>query len=131
MHGGGPVTLDDVLGFQLTELGPEVAHAQVEIDERHRQPLGLVHGGIYAALAESLASHATAATVMPDGYLALGLSNLTSFFRSVSSGTITAEATRLHRGRTTWVWEVGFRDAAGALCATSRVTVAVRPTEPA
>lgn len=125
------MTLDEALGFQLTELGPEVAHAHVEIDERHLQPLGVVHGGVYAALAESLASHATAAVVMPDGYLALGLSNLTSFFRPVSSGTIRAEATRLHRGRTTWVWDVSFTEAAGKLCATSRVTVAVRPAEPA
>ena len=125
------MTLEDALGFQLTELGPEVAHAQVEIDERHLQSLGVVHGGVYAALAESIASHATAAMVRPDGYLALGLSNLTSFFRPVSSGMKRAEATRLHRGRTTWVWDVNFTEAAGALCATSRITVAVRPAETA
>jgi 1,4-dihydroxy-2-naphthoyl-CoA hydrolase len=125
------VTLDEALGFQLTELGPEVAHAQVEIDDRHRQPFGVVHGGVYAALAETLASHATAAAVMPDGYLALGLSNLTSFFRPVTSGVLRATATRLHRGRTTWVWDVSFTGSdGGALCATSRVTVAVRPAEP-
>jgi 1,4-dihydroxy-2-naphthoyl-CoA hydrolase len=125
------VTLDEALGFQLTELGAEVAHARLEIDERHLQPLGVVHGGVYAALAESLASQATAATVMADGDLALGLSNLTSFFRPVSGGAIRAEATRLHRGRTTWVWDVRFTEDAGKLCATSRVTVAVRPAEPA
>lgn len=125
------MTLDEALGFQLTELGPESALAEVEIDDRHRQPLGVVHGGVYAALAESLASHATAATVMSDGHLALGLSNLTSFFRPVSSGIIRAEATRLHRGRTTWVWDVSFAEAGGALCAMSRVTVFVRPAEPA
>ena len=68
---------------------------------------------------------------MPDGYLALGMSNLTSFFRPVSGGVVHAEATRLHRGRTTWVWDVTFTEAAGALCATSRVTVAVRTVEPA
>ena len=125
------MTLDDALGFQLTELGPEVAHAHVEIDERHLQPLGVVHGGVYAALAESLASHATAATVMPDGYVALGLSNLTSFFRPVTGGVVSATATRLHRGRTTWVWDVRFTESEGGpLCATSRVTVAVRPAEP-
>jgi 1,4-dihydroxy-2-naphthoyl-CoA hydrolase len=125
------VTLDEALGFQLTDLEPDVAHAHVEIDDRHRQPLGVVHGGVYAALAESLASHATAVAVLPDGHQALGLSNLTSFFRPVSSGLIRAEATRLHRGRTTWVWDVRFTDATGALCATSRITVAVRAAEPA
>lgn len=125
------MTLDDALGFELTELGPEVAHARVAIDERHLQPLGVVHGGVYAALAESLASHATAAEVMPEGYVALGLSNATSFFRPVSGGVVSATATRLHRGRTTWVWDVSFTESEGGpLCATSRVTVAVRPAEP-
>jgi 1,4-dihydroxy-2-naphthoyl-CoA hydrolase len=123
------VTLDDVLGFELTDLGSETAHALVVIDDRHRQPLGVVHGGVYAALAESLASHATAAAVTDDGYLALGSSNLTSFLRPNRGGTVRAEATRLHRGRTTWVWDVRFLDSEGRLCATSRVTVAVRPTE--
>jgi 1,4-dihydroxy-2-naphthoyl-CoA hydrolase len=125
------VTLDEALGFELTELGPEVAHGRVEIDDRHLQPMRVVHGGVYAALAESLASHATAATVMPEGQLALGLSNVTSFFRPVTGGVVRAEATRLHRGRTTWVWDVRFLEPGGALCATSRITVAVRPAEPA
>lgn len=123
------MTLDATLGFELTDLGAERAHAHLEIDDRHLQPLGVVHGGVYAALAESLASHATAVAVMPDGRTALGSSNLTSFLRPVTGGTILAEAERLHRGRTTWVWDVRFTDGEGRLCATSRITVAVRPVE--
>jgi 1,4-dihydroxy-2-naphthoyl-CoA hydrolase len=123
------VTLDSALGFELTELGSEQARAHVTIDDRHRQPLGVVHGGVYAALAESLASHATAAAVMPDGHAALGMSNVTSFFRPVTGGIVSADAERIHRGRTTWVWDVRFTDADGRLCATSRITVAVRPWE--
>jgi 1,4-dihydroxy-2-naphthoyl-CoA hydrolase len=60
---------------------------------------------------------------------AYGLSNTTSFFRPISAGTVQAEAERLHRGRTTWVWDVRFIDGDGRLCAASRVTVAVRPRE--
>lgn len=123
------MTLDTTLGFELTDLGRERAYAHLEIDDRHLQPLGVVHGGVYAALAESLASHATAAAVMPDGYAALGSSNLTNFLRPVTGGTVRAEAERLHRGRTTWVWDVRFTDREGRLCATSRITVAVRPLE--
>jgi uncharacterized protein (TIGR00369 family) len=123
------MTLDATLGFALTDLGAERAHAHVEIDERHLQPFGVVHGGVYAALAETLASHATAAAVMSEGYVALGSSNLTSFLRPVAAGTIRAEAERLHRGRTTWVWDVRFTDSEGRLCATSRITVAVRLLE--
>jgi 1,4-dihydroxy-2-naphthoyl-CoA hydrolase len=119
------VTLDDALGFELTTLGDETARATVTIDDRHRQPLDVVHGGVYAALAESLASHATAHAVGPE-FVALGLSNSTSFFRPVGAGTVRAEAERLHRGRTTWVWDIRFTDDAGNLCAASRVTVAVR-----
>jgi 1,4-dihydroxy-2-naphthoyl-CoA hydrolase len=121
------VTLDETLGFELVTLDEASAHARVDIDERHLQPLGVVHGGVYAALAESLASHATARAVGPSGLVALGLSNDTSFFRPVSSGTIRADAERLHRGRTTWVWDVRLTDDDGRLCASSRVTVAVRP----
>ena len=52
------MTLDEALGFDLAELGAERAFGRVAIDDRHLQPLGVVHGGVYAALAESLASHA-------------------------------------------------------------------------
>ena len=121
------MTLDETLGFELVTLDEASAHARVDIDERHLQPLGVVHGGVYAALAESLASHATARAVGPSGLVALGLSNDTSFFRPISSGTIRADAERLHRGRTTWVWDVRLTDDEGRLCASSRVTVAVRP----
>jgi len=123
------LTLDLTLGFELTDLGAEHVHARLEIDDRHLQPLGVVHGGVYAALAESLASHATAAAVLPEGHMALGSSNLTNFLRPVSGGAIRADAERLHRGRTTWVWDVRFTDDEGRLCATSRITVAVRPRD--
>jgi uncharacterized protein (TIGR00369 family) len=86
-----------------------------------------VHGGVYAALAESLCSAATYQAVFEDGKVAVGLSNHTSFLRPVTEGTVHADARRRHGGRTTWVWEVEFTDDAGKLCALSRVTMAVRP----
>ena len=91
-----------------------------------KQPAGLVHGGVYASIAESMASLATALAVMPDGKTAQGLSNQTCFLRPVTDGTMHAEARRRHRGRTTWVWEVDFTDDAGRLCAVTRMTIAVR-----
>ena len=92
-----------------------------------RQPFGIVHGGAYAALAESLASWCTYEAVRGDGNLAMGQSNFTSFMRPVSEGTVTAEAHCTHRGRTSWVWEVDFTDDQGRRCASTRVTMAVRP----
>ena len=122
-------TLDDVLGFELTELGEESARGRVVVSDRLLQPLGMVHGGVYAALAESLASAATHRFVSADGDAALGMSNSTSFFRPVTAGTVHAAATRLHRGRTSWVWDVHMTDESGRVCAVSRVTVAVRPLD--
>ncbi len=62
-----------------------------------------------------------------DGDIAMGQSNFTSFMRPVSEGTVHAEARCRHRGRTTWVWEVDFTDDQGRRCASTRVTMAVRP----
>lgn len=116
-----------MLGFEPLEVGPELARAQARVGDQHKQPLGLVHGGVFAAMAESIASQATFQAVAPDGNIAVGLSNHTSFMRPIRSGTLHAEARRRHRGSTTWVWEVEMTDDEGRLCALSRVTMAVRP----
>ena len=119
-------TLDGVLGFEFLQMGDEEAHARFEVGPQHRQPMGIVHGGTYAALAESLCSIATYSAVSPEA-VAMGQSNSTSFLRPVSEGTVQAVARRRHRGRTTWVWDVDFTDEQDRLCATTRVTMAVRP----
>src|SRR3954470_18173601 len=98
----------------------------MEVSDANRQPYGIVHGGAYAALAESLVSMTTALAVYKDGMIAVGPSNQTSFLRPISSGTIHAEARRRHRGRTSWVWEVDCTDDEGRLCALVRMTIAVR-----
>jgi 1,4-dihydroxy-2-naphthoyl-CoA hydrolase len=120
-------TLDGLLGFQVLSLTDKSAWGRVAITDRVRQMWGLVHGGVYMALSEMLASEATIASVHDDGMIAVGLSNHTSFLRPVTEGAIHAEARRLHGGKTTWLWEVYFKDDDGKLCAVSRVTLAVRP----
>jgi uncharacterized protein (TIGR00369 family) len=65
--------------------------------------------------------------VLGQGLTAMGMSNNTTFLRSITAGTIHAAGRPLHRGRTTWVWDVEIRDDDERLCATSRVTIAVRP----
>jgi uncharacterized protein (TIGR00369 family) len=118
--------LEGVLGLEFTELSDEVVCGHVPVRAELKQPYGLIHGGVYAAIAESLASWGTAAAVMPEGKIAVGLSNHTSFLRPVTEGTIAAVATRKHRGRTTWVWDIEATDDTGRLCAITRVTIAVR-----
>jgi 1,4-dihydroxy-2-naphthoyl-CoA hydrolase len=125
-----PGTLDDVLGFELVDWSDERVRARFQVEDRVRQPMGLVHGGAYAALAESMVSMATFMSVAEDGNVAVGQSNATSFLRPALDGTVHAEARRLHRGRTSWIWDVDFTDDGGRLCAITRVTIAVRPAPP-
>ena len=120
-------SLDGLLGFERLEVGEELARAQFAVETKHKQIFGLVHGGTYAALAEGLASEATAQAVGRDGMVAQGMSNNLNFLRPVFEGAVHAEARRRHRGRTTWVWDVDLTDDAGRLCCTARVTIAVRP----
>lgn len=120
-------TLDGTLGFEVQSLSEDFARGRVPVTDRVRQMWGLVHGGVYSALAEMLASEATVSVVHGEDLIAVGLSNHTSFLRPVFEGTIHAEARRLHRGKSTWLWEVHLKDDDGRLCAISRVTLAIRP----
>jgi 1,4-dihydroxy-2-naphthoyl-CoA hydrolase len=116
--------------LELTEVSDELMRGEVAVRPELKQVTGIVHGGVYASIAESLASLGTALAVMPQGQIAMGLSNQTSFLRPISEGTIHAEARRRHRGRTTWVWEVEITDDDGRLCVLTRMTVAVRDAAP-
>jgi uncharacterized protein (TIGR00369 family) len=117
---------ESLVGLELLELEDDRARARVPVRDELKQPAGLVHGGVYASIAESLASWATAKAVAADGRTAVGLSNQTSFLRPITQGVIDAVAIRRHRGRTTWVWEVEMSDDRGRLCTLTRMTIAVR-----
>ena len=120
-------TLDATLGVELLEWTPDVARGRVAVRDALKQPYGLLHGGVFCSIAESIASIATAAAVYDDGMIATGMSNDTSFIRPITAGYVNTEARCRHRGRTTWVWELDHTDDDGRLCAISRVTMAVRP----
>jgi uncharacterized protein (TIGR00369 family) len=122
-----PVGFDALLGLELLECTEELVRAAVPVRAELLQPFGLVHGGVFATIAETLASVGTAVVVFADGNGAMGLSNQTSFLRPITEGTIHGQAVRRHRGRTTWIWDVEITDDAGRLCALSRMTIAVRP----
>jgi 1,4-dihydroxy-2-naphthoyl-CoA hydrolase len=111
-------------GVEWLETGPEEAKGRLEVAEHHKQPYGFVHGGVYATLAESVASRATAA--LGEGKAALGMSNNTTFIRPITAGHINAVARLRHGGRSTMIWDVEMNDDEGRLCALSRMTVALR-----
>ncbi len=120
---------DRLLGLELSSCGPEGVAGSLAMREELTQPHGLAHGGLFATIAETLASEGTNAGVGAEGMIGLGAANDTSFLRPISAGRIYASAKPRHRGRSTWVWDVECRDDAGELCAISRVTVAVRPEQ--
>jgi len=122
---------DRLYGLELLCCSDTEVRARVAVRDELKQPAGLVHGGVYASVAESIASLATAVAVMGEGEMAMGMSNSTSFLRPITQGVIHAHATRLHRGRTTWVWDVRFSDDEDRTCAITRMTIAVRPSRPA
>jgi 1,4-dihydroxy-2-naphthoyl-CoA hydrolase len=123
-------TFDALYGLEVLEVSDEQVRAQVRVRDEVKQPFGLVHGGVYASIAESITSLATAGAVFAEGKIAQGLSNQTSFLRPILDGTVHATARRRHRGRTTWVWEVEITDDGGRLCALVRMTIAVRDLPP-
>jgi 1,4-dihydroxy-2-naphthoyl-CoA hydrolase len=118
---------DRLYGLELLECSDTEVRAQVTVRDELKQPAGLIHGGVYASMAEAMASLATALGVAERGETAMGLSNATSFLRPITAGVVHAHATRVHRGRTTWVWDVRFSDDNEHTCALTRMTIAVRP----
>jgi uncharacterized protein (TIGR00369 family) len=117
---------DALYGLEVTGCSDEVAKGRLEVRDELRQLGGPVHGGIYGAIADALAVRGTAACVASDNKLAIGLANQITVLHPIESGTVHGTATRRHRGRTTWVWEVELADDAGRVCVVGRVTVSVR-----
>lgn len=117
---------DALYGLELTDCSGEVASGSIEVRDELRQLGGLVHGGIYGAMADALAVRGTTAGVGSENHLAVGLANQITVLHPIESGTVHGTARRRHRGRTTWVWEVELADGAGRVCVVGRVTVSVR-----
>jgi 1,4-dihydroxy-2-naphthoyl-CoA hydrolase len=120
-------TFDALYGLELLEVTESLVRGQVPVQDKLKQPFGNVHGGVAASIAEALASLGSAVGVMPQGKVAMGLSNSTSFLRPITGETIHARAERRHGGRSTWIWDVEISDDSGRVCALSRMTIAVRP----
>jgi uncharacterized protein (TIGR00369 family) len=121
-----PLGFDKLYGLEIVSVSDEEVRARVAVREDLLQPAQLVHGGVFASMAESMTSLATSLAVHREGKSAMGQSNQTSFLRPIVGGTIHATGRRRHKGRTTWVWEVDITDDDGRLCALVRMTLAVR-----
>ncbi|MCJ0826228.1 hotdog fold thioesterase [Luteimonas sp. 50] len=114
------------LGIEFTEIGPDFLRATMPVDERTRQPYGLLHGGASVLLAETLGSTAGGLCVNEDQGV-VGIEINANHLAGVRSGQVTGTARPLHVGRSTQVWEIRIEDAQGRLACISRLTLAVVP----
>ena len=112
-------------GLRYLTASPDAVTAELVIGPQHRQPYGLVHGGVYAGIVESLASVGAAINVMRDGKSAVGLDNHTCFIRACREGSLHATATPVTRGSRSQVWDVTITDDLDRLLATGRVRLMV------
>ncbi|MFZ0042043.1 MAG: hotdog fold thioesterase [Solirubrobacteraceae bacterium] len=119
------VGFDHLYGLEILEAHEGTVRGTVTVRDELKQPAGLVHGGVYASIAESLATTGTAFAVHEQGKTAAAMSTQMSFLRPITQGRMDAVARARHRGRTTWVWEVEIADEAGRLCVLIRATVSV------
>jgi 1,4-dihydroxy-2-naphthoyl-CoA hydrolase len=109
------------LGLTFTRITADEVECEVPVGPQLLQPYGLVHGGVYSSIIETLASVGAALYAMPRQQTAVGLENSTSFVRAVRTGKLIGIARHVHRGRQTQVWEVEVRGDDGKLAATGRV----------
>ena len=112
------------LGIEFLEVGDDFIRARVPVDERTRQPYGLLHGGVSVVLAETLGS-CGAAFSAPEGYRAVGLDINANHLKGATSGWVTGITRPVHIGRTTQVWQIDLHKDAGELTCVSRITMAV------
>src|SRR5206468_8745282 len=110
----------DVLGIEIIELTPKRVVATMPVDDRTRQPFGILHGGASVALAETVASLGATANVDRQEFAAVGLEINANHIRAKRDGYVTATATPAHIGRTTHVWDVRIVDEENRLVCTSR-----------
>ena len=117
-------TMSDFLGIEFLEVGDDFMTARMPVNERTRQPLGIMHGGASCVLAETVGSVAANCCVT-DGQYCVGLDINTNHIRSVREGFVIGTARPFHLGRSTQVWSIEITDEEGRLVSVNRLTMAV------
>lgn len=117
-----PNTLVEHLDIRFGRTAEGRLTASMPVDQRTHQPMGLLHGGATAALAETLGSMGSAVLVDLERFAVVGVEVSANHLRGVREGRVTATGELLHQGRTTHVWDIRVRNEAGELCAVCRLT---------
>lgn len=124
-HGLDNYTMGHHLGFEWVELGPNYLSMRMPVDDRTKQPYGILHGGASCALAETVGSLAASYTLDPDRKICVGLDINANHLKAVRSGFVTGRATPVHIGKSTQVWEIRITNEKDELVCISRLTMAI------
>jgi 1,4-dihydroxy-2-naphthoyl-CoA hydrolase len=117
-HRGG---WNQAMDLTFVRVSVDECVAELTVGPQHRQPYGIVHGGVHAGIIEAACSTGAAVVAMARGQTVVGLENSTSFIRAARGGVLRVTARPLTRGRRTQVWDATVTDADGAQLATGRV----------
>ena len=123
----GKNTMGEHLGIEFTEIGADYLIAKMPVDQRTKQPFGLLHGGASCVLAETLGSVGSVCCVDIEKYNVVGVEINANHLRSAKSGYVFGKATLLHGGQKIHVWDIQITNELGKLMCVSRLTVAVLP----
>jgi len=121
----GKGTMGEFIGIEFTELGENYLRATMPVDQRTKQPYGLLHGGASCVLAETIGSVASALVIDQEKFICMGLEINANHLRSAKSGFVTATASPFHLGSGTHVWDIRIFDDQDKLICVSRLTVAI------
>ena len=127
LHNAHANTAIEHLGIEITEIGDDFLRGRVPVDERTRQPFGILHGGVSVVLAETLGSIG-AFYACPEGQHGVGLDINANHLRACASGWVSGTARAVHLGRTTQVWQIDMVNDAGQPTCVSRLTMAILTT---
>ena len=123
----GKETMANHLEMEWIEIGDNFLKLSMPVNEKTRQPYGILHGGASCALAETIGSVASALVIDREKFICVGLEINANHVRSAKEGLVTAHCTPLHLGRSTHVWDIKINDDYGKLICISRLTVAILP----
>jgi 1,4-dihydroxy-2-naphthoyl-CoA hydrolase len=112
---------DQVLGLRIVRASRDEVVAEYDVEPRHHQPYGIVHGGVHCSAVETVCSTGAGIDAMASGRSVVGLENHTSFVRAIRSGKVTIRATPVTRGRRSQLWEAVARDEQGRIVSSGRV----------
>ncbi len=126
-HNLNAATMGTHLGMEFVALGPNYLQMSMPVDERTKQPYGLLHGGASCALAETVGSVASALVIDTSKQICVGLEINANHIRATKKGKVIATATKIHLGSTTHVWDIKIHDENEKLVCVSRLTVAILP----